>query len=110
MRPRPSKGKSGKISLVNQTAAAVALFAIVVLMWLSADPGAHERFHPSAGQEDHHCVVTEFVIGGAYFIAPCIVREPDTLSFGRIACEAVECLPGQVDYRLLPICGPPQAA
>ena len=108
MQKSRTQGKSVVISLARQIAAASALFSVVILVWLSAYPPAHELFHADAGHEDYGCVVKEFTIGQAYFLAPRIVLEPALATFERISCEANECLAEPVDYRLLPLCGPPE--
>lgn len=80
---------------------------VAVLVWLSADPEAHEYFHRDAGHGEHHCVITSFAIGEGYFLAPKIAARPAVAVFEAVHLDAREVFRERVDYVLLPICGPP---
>src|SRR5687767_4358692 len=43
----------------------VALFAFVVLSWLSVDSHAHASLHTDADHAEHACAVVDFAHGGA---------------------------------------------
>lgn len=102
--------RNGSSTLAARITGGVAMLLIAVLVWLSADPEAHERFHHDADHEDHHCVVTDFAMGEGYYVAPRIVVAPAGMVFEVVRFTVVEALREPVDYRLLPICGPPGRA
>jgi len=108
MNPFRFQRKDGSGSIAAQTTAGAAILLVALLAYLSANPEAHERFHHDAGQEDHHCVITEFAAGQAFFLAPEIeIRPAEEILFEIAHAEAKEFLREPVDYVLLPICGPP---
>jgi hypothetical protein len=101
----------GSTSPLARITGLVGILLVGLLVWLSADPEAHERFHPDAGKEDHHCVVTEFAAGEAYYLAPVIELRPTEALLYEVARSAPkEVLREPVAYVLLPTCGPPSLA
>ena len=101
------QGKDGRSSPLAVAAAVMALISVMVLIWLSADPEAHERFHHGASHEGHHCIVTEFSVGEAYYLAPDIVVRPRLANFDRNPRERRVTMRETVEFTLLPSCGPP---
>ena len=98
----------GSSAILARMAGAVAILLLALLVYLSADPEAHERFHHDAGHEDHHCVITDFATGEAFYLAPRFeVRPAVGVFFEVVPCEASDLLQEPVDYVLLPTCGPP---
>ena len=87
-------------------ASALFLGLFLFLQTLAAAPVLHQLFHDSAGQPDHHCVVTLLSDGHvqapsvALFIAP-----PATVSFAASLSHTPVAL--TIDYRLLPGRAPP---
>lgn len=102
--------RNGSSTPAARITGSVAMVLIAVLVWLSADPEAHERFHHDADHEDHHCVVTDYAMGEGYYVAPRFVVAPAEMVFEIVRFTAVEALREPVDYLLLPICGPPGRA
>lgn len=98
---------NGESSALARTVGLLAVLLVMLLVWLSADPEAHEHFHHDADEADHHCAITEFALGEGYYLAPLIVVPPVPWRFEAVRFEAVEVLREPVDYALLPICGPP---
>jgi len=95
---RTSAGKS--------VASALCLALFLFLQTLAATPVLHQLFHDSAGQPDHHCVITLLTDGhvqapsATLFIAPPAAVSPAaSLSLTPVALT--------VDYRLLPGRAPP---
>jgi len=108
MRPFRFHRKTGDLTLAGSSVAWLGVALIALLVWLSADPSAHERFHPdAAGGDEHHCVVTEFAAGEAYYLSPVIVVRPAETIAEVIQVRAIEAPRESADYVLLPSCGPP---
>ncbi|HEY3756971.1 MAG TPA: hypothetical protein VGL42_12540 [Opitutaceae bacterium] len=101
--------RDGTSTVAARVTGVAAVLLIGVLLWLSADPEAHERFHHDAGHEDHHCVVTDFAMGEGYFVAPTVVVAPVKRVFGVVQIAAVEAARVAADVRLEPSRGPPRA-
>jgi len=101
------QGNDGNSSIVAKTVGVLAVSIVAVLVWLSADPEAHEYFHHDAGHEEHHCVITSFAIGEGFYLAPKIAARPAAAVFAAVHLDAGETLREPVAYFLLPICGPP---
>jgi hypothetical protein len=99
--------RKGRISIFGRTIVLAAVSLVMLLMWLSADPEAHEHFHHDADKGDHHCVVTEFAVGSGHYVVPAVVVPPIEAGFGLVHFSADEVIRETVDYVLLPICGPP---
>lgn len=99
--------RDGGSTAAARVTGAVGMALMAILVWLSADPAAHERFHHDAGHEDHHCVVTDFAMGQGFYVAPRIVVAPAPMVFAVVRFAAVQAPRTPVEYRLLPICGPP---
>lgn len=94
--------------LGHRAVAVVGIGLVCMLVWLSADSGAHERFHHDADHADHHCVVSEFSAGEAIYAVPTIVIHRPDVRCQSAAYRAAERPPEPVAYRLLPSCGPPR--
>jgi len=99
--------EDGSTSFIAKAVSAAGALLMILLVWLSADPSAHAYFHHDAGREDHHCAVTDFARGEAYYLAPVALIPPAETSFKRIHFEVVVLRPQPAAYLLLPICGPP---
>jgi hypothetical protein len=99
--------KNGTSTIFGRTIGLVGVGVVVLLLWLAADPEAHEHFHHDAGQEDHHCVITDFAIGEGFYLAPSIAVRPVAAVFGSVSFEVPGALREPVDYALPPSCGPP---
>ena len=99
--------KDGSSSIVAKTVGILAVLMVLVLVWLSADPAAHEYFHHDAGLDEHHCVVTSFATGEGFYLVPQTTVRPAVAVFAIVHFDAGEILHKPVDYVLLPICGPP---
>ena len=87
-----------------------AVLLVGLLVFLAADPEAHEFFHDHAKDADHACVVTAFATGESYYTLPVVSLPPDLTIVRVVHASARESLREPVSYRLLPICGPPSAA
>ena len=72
--------KDGHSSIAGRAVGTAAVLLVALLVWLSADPEAHERFHHDAGAEDHHCVITDFATGEGFYLAPQIDLRPAAAS------------------------------
>jgi hypothetical protein len=108
MNPFRFQRQDGSSSCFGRTTAVAGLLLVALLAYLSADPEAHERFHHDAGKDDHHCVVTDFAAGEAFFLAPRLtVRPAVTPLYEIVRGEAPEFFPRPVAFALLPSCGPP---
>lgn len=99
--------KNGAVSAFAKVVAANAVSMVLLLVWLSADPEAHEHFHHDADKGDHHCVVTEFAAGSGYYLVPQVALPPVDTEFGIAHFRAEEIIREAADFVLLPICGPP---
>jgi hypothetical protein len=99
--------RDGTVSTLARAVAAGAVSIVLLLVWLSADPEAHEHFHHDSGGSEHQCVVTQFAIGEGYYIVPQVSVPPVEAGFGPAHFSADEALREEVDYVLLPTCGPP---
>src|SRR5579871_3095211 len=97
--------EDGCASLTAKAVSAAGALLMILLVWLSADPSAHEYFHHDAGHDDHHCAVTDFARGEAYYLAPVVLIPPAETSFARVHVEAVVICPPPAAYLLLPSCG-----
>lgn len=87
-----------------------AISLVLLLVWLAADPQAHEHFHHDAGHEDHRCVITDFALGEGFYLLPAMEVRPVVVAVEWVAFEAVDSPREAVDYALLPSCGPPSGA
>jgi hypothetical protein len=97
----------GKVSVLARIVGHVASALILLLVWLGADPEAHEHFHHDADQGEHHCVITEYAAGEGFYVVPQVSIPPVEAVFGFAHFSAEEPLRESVDYVLLPTCGPP---
>jgi hypothetical protein len=104
------QSRNGTLSPLSKTIAAGAASIVLLLVWLSADPEAHEHFHHDAAKGEHQCVVTEFASGEGYYMVPEIAVPPVEAVFGAAHFSAADTLREAVDYVLLPTCGPPSRA
>ncbi|MGH7996380.1 MAG: hypothetical protein ACREFX_08520 [Opitutaceae bacterium] len=100
----------GSGALLAQAAGTAAVLCVLALVWLSADPVAHEYFHHDANRADHHCGITDFALGEGYFVAPRIVVPPEPMVFRAVDREGPELLRPPCRYLLLPTRGPPLGA
>jgi hypothetical protein len=100
----------GSSSIASRAIGTAAVLLIALLVYLAADPEAHERFHHDADESDHHCVVTEFAAGEALVLTVALVVQPLVLRFVRIHWVQIPALHATVDLLLQPSCGPPFAA
>lgn len=107
MRSLKLLGNRGDVTALARIVSCLAAFLILLLVWLGADPEAHEHFHHDADQGEHHCVVTEFAAGEGFYIVPQVSVPPVEAVFGIAHFSAEEPIREAVDYVLLPICGPP---
>jgi hypothetical protein len=99
--------RNGRSTLFGAAAAAVSAGLLGLLIYLGADPEAHERFHHDANQGDHECVITAFAAGEAYYLAPVIEVRPQAELILSTAPVAQSRLRESPSFRLLPSCGPP---
>jgi len=108
MNPFRFQRQDGSSSATARAVGVAAMLLVGLLAYLSANPEAHERFHHDAGHSDHHCVVTEFAAGEAFYIAPVLTLRPTlAVLFETAPAEAEDFLREPVAYVLQPICGPP---
>lgn len=100
---------SRQLSRLFQAAAWSQLLLLAGLLWLMADPHAHEELHHDADKSAHECAVTWFAQGklDAASAAPTVIAAPELFSFLPAQRPVtVETTPAH----LLPFaCGPPCA-
>jgi hypothetical protein len=99
--------RNGRCTLTGRAMALLSAGLLGLLIYLGADPEAHERFHHDADQGDHECVITAFAAGEAYYIAPVIEVRPQADLIISATPAVKNRLPETPSYRLLPSCGPP---
>ncbi len=102
--------RNGRSTLFGRTMSVVSAGLLGLLIYLSADPEAHERFHHDADQGDHECVITAFAAGEAYYVAPVIEVRPQADLFVATNQVVESRRHGTPPFRLLPSCGPPAGA
>ena len=107
MKPLSFQKKNGTLSQAGKAVSVLAVLLIAVVMYLSANPEAHEFFHKDADHADHECVVTAFAAGEGLFTAPQIVVQPESLAIQRMDVVAKEVAQEALRNLLPPVCGPP---
>ena len=89
----------------------LAVLLVLMLGVLSVSPVLHEHCHANTTNHeadcDHHCVVTDFAAGNAWFTPPALLNEPAQISFALKLEAPTREKPGSDNYRLQPACGPP---
>ena len=110
MKPFRFNRRQGSSSPLGKAVAVAAVLLVGLLGYLSADPEAHEYFHPCSGHCDHECVVTSFAAGEGLFTVPLIGVKPIAAIVQRVHLQARESALESPEFLLLPICGPPLAA
>ena len=101
------------LSLSRHIGSVSVLAALLVLMLgvLSVSPVLHEHCHANNTHHeadcDHHCVVTDFAAGNAWFTPPALLNEPARIVVDVQLAAPADLAPGPNGYRLLPACGPP---
>ncbi|MSU67520.1 MAG: hypothetical protein EXS40_02945 [Opitutaceae bacterium] len=125
-RPGPTR----RPTLLGRGVACLAVGLLGLLVWLAADPEAHEFFHPPqvacaacghahaaplpepapADEGDHHCIVTDFAAG----CTDLAVFAVFAFAGLRLAARGVSAVsfvaPRAPRHRHAPSCGPPLAA
>jgi hypothetical protein len=107
MRSFKFQKRNGSISAFAKVVSSAAVSMVLLLVWLAADPEAHEHFHHDADKGEHQCVVTEFATGEGYYVFPQTAVPPVESGLGVAHFCADETIRETVAYVLLPICGPP---
>ena len=89
----------------------LAALLVLILGVLSVSPVLHEHCHANTTHHeadcDHHCVVTDFAAGNAWFSPPLLPSEPARMVVVVRLAAPAGLAPGPDGYRLLPACGPP---
>ncbi len=89
----------------------LATLLVLLLGVLSVSPILHECCHDRVANHDtdcdHHCVVTDFATGEAWFTPPVLLNVPSQVVVGIERSAPAWPALGQDGYRLQPACGPP---
>lgn len=89
----------------------LAASLVLLLGVLSVSPALHDFCHADDARHDadcgHHCVITDFAAGEAWFTPPAMVTEPVRVVAHVQAPAPAGLSVAQVPHRLQPACGPP---
>jgi hypothetical protein len=102
--------RNGRCTPFGRATGVLCASLVGLLIYLSADPEAHEQFHRDADQGDHACVVTAFAAGEAYYVAPVIEVRPQAVPVVHVAAAARSRPLESPRFLLPPACGPPARA
>lgn len=107
-----SSGFGRRPTVLGQVAAWLAVGLLGLLVWLAADPEAHELFHPDAAAEhadgdEHHCVVTDFTVGGTDLAILAVFVLLGLRLIARLAPVVGVAVRSTPRSRHAPSCGPP---
>lgn len=105
-----SKVKSGRATLTafGRLVAGMALALVAVVIVAAASPEVHSGLHADAGDEGHHCAITDYAAGESYSPVTPIAVAPAAMTIAVLARAGTVAPAPAAHYRLRPACGPPR--
>ena len=102
--------KRGNATFLGKLASVLAVSMVMALLVASVCPEIHHLFHTDSDSDSHECVVTAFAHGNGVTLPVDFTVAAATSCTKAELLAACEIVAGQIDYRLLPACGPPDSS